>query len=199
VRFRSELAAASQANPAVYVADSNGLVLERGAFRAILGLGAIHHVERLEEFWAACAQGLAADGAVLAQEYVGPSRFQWTDAQVAAGDRALRELVPERYRTHHRRIQRPSIEAMLEIDPSEAVRSAEIVSTCEQAGFRIEGYAGAGCALLYPVLMHQIGAFDPRSWEDNHVLAGLFREEARLMDRGELDDDYAMFVARPPA
>jgi hypothetical protein len=47
--------------------------------------------------------------------------------------------------------------------------------------------------------MNQISAFDPRNWDDNLVLASLFREEDRLMREGVLGDDFAMFVARPPS
>ncbi len=192
-----ELAAAGVDNLQLRVGDFNHLELERGEFAAVLGLGAIHHVEQLEAFWTACAEGLTRDGVVLAQEFVGPDRFQWTDAQIAAGDRALRDIVPERKRPHHDRIERTPVEEMIRLDPSEAVRSSQILATCKAAGFTIDGYAGAGCALLQPVLMNQIAAFDPRDWEDNHVLATLFREEDRLMRAGELGDDFAMFVARP--
>jgi len=184
-------------NLEVRVGDFNRLALDRGEFNAILGLGAIHHVEQLEDFWAACRHGLAPNGAVLAQEYVGANRFQWTEAQIAAGDAALREIVPARYQAHHSRIERTPVAVMLELDPSEAVRSAEILPTCRAAGFELAGYAGAGCALLQPVLMYQIAQFDPRNWDDNHVLVTLFRAEDHLMRDGTLGDDFAMFVAKP--
>src|SRR5690606_11699572 len=195
---RAEAAAEGLDNLELRIGDFNRLELEAGVYRAVLGLGAIHHVERLEEFWAATARALTADGVVLAQEFIGPDRFQWTDEQIAEGDRVLRDLVPARYRVHHDRIERTPIETMIAIDPSEAVRSTEILSTCKAAGYTVEGYAGAGGALLQPVLMYQVSAFDPTSWEDNLVLARLFREEERLMQEGRLGDDFAMFVARPP-
>lgn len=180
------------------VGDFNDLQLDRGSCRAVLGLGAIHHVEALERFWRACAEGLTGDGVVLAQEYVGPDRFQWTDVQVAEGDRVLHDVVPERHRTHHDHIERIPIEVITAIDPSEAVRSSELLPTCRDAGFTIDGYAGAGCALLQPVLMYQIDTFDPTDWEHNLVLSELFREEDRLMRAGVLGDDFVGFVARPP-
>jgi hypothetical protein len=86
---------------------------------------------------------------------------------------------------------------MLAADPSEAVRSSEILPTCKAGGFVVSGYASAGCALLQPVLMYQVHTFDPRNWEHNLVLATLFREEDRLMRAGVLGDDFAMFVAQP--
>jgi SAM-dependent methyltransferase len=197
-RASDQLGAEGIENLSLELGDFNALELPPRTYRAILGLGAIHHIEALETFWDACARGLTEDGVVLAQEFVGPDRFQWTEAQVEAGDRALRELVPPEHRVHHDRIERVPVETMLALDPSEAVRSSEILPTCVAAGFRIEGYAGAGCALLQPVLMHQIHTFDPQDWSHNHVLSALFREEDRLMRAGVLQDDFAGFVARPP-
>ena len=113
--------------------------------------------------------------------------------------RALRELVPAEHQVHHREVRPVALEHLLASDPSEAVRSSEILPTLRAAGFTLPGYAGAGCALLQPVLMHQIQTFDPRNWEHNHTLTALFREEDRLMRAGVLGDDFAMFMAVPPA
>jgi SAM-dependent methyltransferase len=185
-------------NLSLEIGDFNALGFESGSFDAVLGLGAIHHVENLEGFWESCSRFLRPGGVVLAQEYVGASRFQWTDAQIEHGSRVLRTLVPEVHRRHHSSVTRPAVEVLVALDPSEAVRSAEILPSCRAAGFHIDGYASAGCALLQPVLMYQVASFDPADWEHNLVLARLFAEEARLMQAGALGDDFAMFVARPP-
>ena len=197
-RARAECAGAGPTNLEFEEGDFNRLELESDSFQTILGLGAIHHVENLEEFWVACARALRSGGAVLAQEYIGPDRLQWTDEQRQAGDRALAEIVPMRHQPHHHTIEPTPIDAMLQLDPSEAVRSTEILPTCKAAGFAIDGYAGAGCALLQPVLMNQITTFDPRDWQHNLVLARLFAEEDRLTQQGVLGDDFASFVAVPP-
>ncbi|MFO1051105.1 MAG: class I SAM-dependent methyltransferase [Planctomycetota bacterium] len=197
-RMREQIAAQGPSNLELQIGDFNDLQLERGAFRALLGLGAIHHVQKLESFWSGVAHGLTADGCVLAQEYVGPNRFQWTDAQIAAGSAALKELVPLQHQTHHRHVERIPEALLIAADPSEAVRSAELLPTLRDAGFRIEGLAGAGCALLQPVLMEQIATFDPRNWQHNLVLARLFEREDALMKQGVLGDDFVAFVARPP-
>ena len=179
------------------VGDFNELELEPDSCDAIVCIAAIHHVEALERFWNACRLALRRGGAVLAQEYIGPSRMQWTDAQVVHGTRVLGELVPDEHRTGGGRVERPPLDVMLREDPSEAVRSSEIMATCAVAGFTIDAYAGAGGGLLQPVLMHRIDTFDPRNWRNNRVLAGLFEEEDRLMGEGVLGDDFAMFAARP--
>ena len=72
---------------------------------------------------------------------------------------------------------RGNLEMLIASDPSEAVRSSAILPTLRAAGFALAAYAGAGCALLQPVLMHQIQTFDPADWEHNHRLMTIFREE----------------------
>jgi|SoiMethySBSTD1v2_1073268.scaffolds.fasta_scaffold03730_9 ubiquinone/menaquinone biosynthesis C-methylase UbiE len=180
-------------------ADFNRLQLDRASFDVIAGLGAFHHIENLEGFWAECRRALRKRGVILGQEYVGPNRFQWTDAQVEHGDRVLRDLVPDSHKVHHARIERVSIATMLELDPSEAVRSSELLPTLRDAGFEMFGVVSGGAALLQPVLMYQVHTFDPRNWQHNRVLAQLFAEEDRLMRERVLDDDFVMFATRPLA
>lgn len=182
----------------VQVGDFNDLELEDDAFELALGLGAIHHVEHLERFWDRVSRTLRPGGVLVAQEFVGPNRLQWTDAQIEHGDRVLRDIVPAEHKPHHQTIVRPSVDDMIAADPSEAIRSAEIIPTCRAAGWRIDGYCSGGGALLQPVLMYQISTFDPRNWAHNLVLAQLFAQEDRLMQEGTLSDDFAMFVAVPP-
>jgi len=178
--------------------DFNALALEPRSFDLVVGLGSIHHVEALERFWDALRRALRPGGFVLAQEFIGANRMQWNEAQCREGTRVLRELVPDEHKVHHHDVRPVSLEVLIADDPSEAVRSSEILPTLRAAGWSIPAYAGAGCALLQPVLMHQIQTFEPKDWEHNHRLMTLFREEDRLMRAGVLGDDFAMFAAVPP-
>lgn len=175
----------------------NDLHLDARSLDAVTGLGAFHHIENLEGFWAECRRALRPGGVIMGQEYIGPDRFQWTDTQVAEGNRVLREIVPEVHKVHHREILRTPIAQMLALDPSEAVRSTAMLPTLAAAGFELAGYASGGGALLQPVLMDQVHTFDPTNWAHNLVLAKLFAEEDRLMKQGVLGDDFCMFVTKP--
>jgi len=187
------------ANLEMRVGDFNRLEeleLPPGSLDVLLGLGAIHHIENLEGLWAAAKRLLSPEGVVMAQEYIGPNRFQWTEAQMAAGSDALRELVPEGHKPHHQTVTRIPAAEIAAVDPSEAVRSTEILPTAEAAGLVTEAYSGAGGALLQPVLMYQAQTYDPQDWSHNLILARLFAAEDDLMRAGTLDDDFAMFVLR---
>lgn len=183
-------------NIEVRVDDPGDLRLTKGAYSVVTGQYSIHYVEALESFWHACHTALHPGGVVLAQEYVGPSRLCWTEAQTEAADAALAQLVPTEHKPHHQRMGEGLVEKLLRAEPTLAARSAELTSTCEGAGFEIVVNIGAGCGLLHPVLIGQIESYDPANWEHNRVLSGLFREEARLMTEGALDHSFAMFIAR---
>src|SRR5262245_8704276 len=119
--------------------DFNALELEPRSFDLVLGLGSIHHVEALERFWDEVRRALRPGGALLAQEYVGPNRFQWDEAQVREGSRVLAELVPDEHKVHHRAVAPVDLAVLLADDPSEAVRSRDILPTLRQSGFAILG------------------------------------------------------------
>lgn len=194
-KARAETATAGIANLTLEVGDVDHLQLRADRFACVLGLGAIHHLTNLEGFWEQCRLGLRVGGSVIAEEYIGPSRFQWNEAQTHEGDRVLRDLVPAVHQVHHGSIERIPVESMLRTDPSEAVRSAEILDTCRASGLDVTAVVGVGCSLLQPVLMHQIATFDPRNWDHNLVLSRLFAEEQRLLRAGVLDHDFAILVA----
>ena len=98
------------------------LDLQPGSIDILLGLGAVHHVENLEGLWATARQLLRPGGVVMAQEYIGPNRFQWTDAQMAVGTEVLSRMVPDEHEPHHDQVIRIPPEEIAAVDPSEAVR-----------------------------------------------------------------------------
>jgi SAM-dependent methyltransferase len=196
-RAQATAQAAGLTNLHTEVGDFNALALAPASFDMVLGLGALHHVEQLEALWEQCRRALRPGGCLVAQEYVGPARFQWSDAVLAHANRALEQLVPPRHRVHDRAVQRVDLARLVAADPSEAVRSDEILPTCRAAGWTILEYRGGGCGLLQPLLTDRIHAFDPLDWDANLVLFELFAEEQRLLEAGEVGDTYAMLIASP--
>ena len=66
------------------VADLDTLWFEKGSLDAIFAHQAVHHVDNLESLYASVRAALRPGGIFHLHEFVGPSRFQWTDAQLAA-------------------------------------------------------------------------------------------------------------------
>ena len=93
-----------------------------------------HHVYGLENYFKQYRQALKPGAFLFLDEFIGPSRIQCSPFVVSAINR-IREILPESYR--HNALQdgkifpyvNQTIENFEKSDPSEAIRSAEIVST----------------------------------------------------------------------
>jgi SAM-dependent methyltransferase len=132
-----EVTARGLANARFRVSDIERDLLPIGRYDVIVASMSLHHVRRLEFVLDEVARALAPGGWLLVNEYVGPDRWQWTDAQLGAIAESLAGL-PERYRVHaltgevKRTVTRPTIEQMIQTDPSEAVRSTAIIPLLTQ-------------------------------------------------------------------
>jgi SAM-dependent methyltransferase len=121
------------------VADGNELTLEPGLYDVAFGVHSIHHIERLERVFEQVARSLRTGGLFFMNEFVGPTRFQWSDRQLEVVNGLLRAIpAPFRRSTvsgeRKEQVPRPSVAEMIAADPSEAVRSAEIL---DPDGYRI--------------------------------------------------------------
>jgi SAM-dependent methyltransferase len=183
------------------VADLNAPELGEAAFDVVLGVSAVHHVERLEELFAAVERALVPQGIFFLNEYVGPKRFQWSPRQLECATHLL-GLLPERYRrvgelgeAIHRQPFAPTAEAVIAADPSESVRSDEILELVAER-FDILERRDLGGTLLHLVLEGIARRFDPASPEDVRWLELLFEAEDALLASGDLTSDFAVVVAR---
>ncbi len=190
-----------------FVADLNALSLPEAAYDLILCSMSIHHVAALERFFTEARKALRPDGLLAANEFVGPTRFQWTAKQLRYANEVLQNL-PLRYRRNldprgwRRRLapyrkrvrRRPGWRMYLE-DPSESVRSSEIIPLLERE-FEIVERKDYGGTLLQLVLDRIAGNFQDTE-EDRRVLRALCECEQELIDRGELSSDFAVLLARP--
>ena len=83
------------------VTDVNRMTADGERFDVLLGLQSLHHFDHLDETLPRLAQLIEPDGLFVIDEFVGPTRFQWTDAQLDAaallpGLRREFEVVEER-------------------------------------------------------------------------------------------------------
>src|SRR5262245_40848077 len=134
IRIASEQAqAAGLAHIQYRSADLNAIRLEANRFDVVFGISSVHHTERLEHLFAEVHQALKPGGYFFMDEFIGPDRFQWTDAQIRAINeqlnllpKSLRRLISDRRKFKNKVIRRRP-EEIIASDPSEAVRSSEIV------------------------------------------------------------------------
>ena len=186
------------------VRDLNALSLAPGCQDVVFACQSAHHFENLEHIFSEVEKSLKPGGLFVLNEFIGPTRFQWTDKQLALANRMLAAL-PDRYKrsisvpsTQKTCIERPTVEAMITYDPSEAVRSGELLEVIGQR-FDIVERMDFGGTLLHILLQDIVGNFDPASPEDMLVLKLLWECEDILIDSHVIDSDFTFIVARPRA
>jgi SAM-dependent methyltransferase len=169
-----------------------------GPYGAIFANDVLHHITDLEGISERIHAALAPEGRVLFHEYVGPNRFQYTDERMDLVNRYFR-LLPDDVRRHFVngsilwRRERLTAESVIRDDPTEAVRSEDVLPVARSV-FRTEGEHRAGGGLLNPLLYGVIVYFKPDVPEHVRLLETLCTAEERLMDSGELEPDFRLFV-----
>ncbi len=235
VRFAQERADASRLPIRYFVADLNAPQFPAGRYDLILAAAVLHHVEELERLLESLVSTLAPGGRLVVYDYVGPSRFQWTDEQVQVCNAWLRRL-PARYRrkrgypwhyvlakrafdalpfvgsdgaerwlerrapasafAQYRRLKaarlmldeivRPPREQFVVTDPSEAVRSGEILDLLPRY-FDIRRIVPMGGTLVQPLFTRTAANF----WDDEgrEWVERILAHERELVSSGSLPSD----------
>jgi SAM-dependent methyltransferase len=136
-------------------ADLNDLPEDLGSFHLILAPASLHHVQELEGALDWITRHLDEDGVFALGEYVGPSRFQWTDKQLEM-TRDVLGLIPEHFKLFANGEVKtapwqPTEQEIIAADPTEAVRAGEILGLVEQR-FDVVERVDLGGGLLFPLL-----------------------------------------------
>jgi SAM-dependent methyltransferase len=172
-----------------------------GTFDLILARDVLHHVSDLPA-WLDFISGALTDGGLLyVDEFVGPDRFQWTDAQLDIVNRLLDRLSPELLRdvvyddgSPRAPVGRPSVEDMIREDPSESAHSADIPGMLA-ATFEIVEQRRKGGALYHLFFNRIMGNFD----DHPDLVRAVMEADAILTESGALEDNYLWAVCRPRA
>ena len=184
------------------VADLNRDSLPAKHYDAIFGISSVHHISALERFFGECRNALKPGGLLLLDEYVGPARFQ-SKAKVVRLINEVMTILPDRYRNSvyldgqlRQSYQNPPISWFEENDPSEAIRSDEIIDVLKM-DFEIIEMRSYGGALLHMLLSGTAGNYNPGEDADVAILRILALMEETLEEAGVLGSDFAAIVARP--
>ncbi len=182
------------------VADVYELAGDKGSYDVVIAEQSLHHFAPMRKILGAIDDLLREEGLFLIDEYVGPTRFQWTDDQLAQTNRLLGEL-PERYRVqwHDGRVReaavRPSKLSMILQDPSEAVDSAEILPGLREVFdvLEVREYGGTLLHLLFENIAHNFRGDDG---ETRELLRRCYAAEDELLSDGKLPSDFVVAACR---
>ncbi len=181
-------------------ADLNALELEPNRYGAVFAIQSLHHIEALEHLLDQVRASLTSGGLFVVNEYVGPARFQFPDERLPLMNKLL-SVIPETHRKSLRNghvktdVQRPPEKEVRAVDPSESIRSDEIMGLIEER-FEIVYRADFGGTLLQFVLSDIAGNFDPADPRDVALIDLICLYEETLIEHGVLPSDFTYVVAK---
>ncbi|WP_316172255.1 class I SAM-dependent methyltransferase [Bradyrhizobium sp. SZCCHNRI3037] len=163
-----------------------------GPFDMVYAMASIHHIERLEPLFAQISERLTPDGRFWFLEYCGPSRFQWRQRVLELSNRILDVLPPE-LKGPFERVARPSPDVFANYDPSESVRSAEIMDLVHLY-FDEVAVRDLGFTLAQPLLNEILRNFDDANPLHTSIYRLVYLLEETLMDHGVIEADTKLAV-----
>ncbi len=202
-RFAAARARLADAGDSVrFVAqDINHIHLEPSTYDLIYAIQSFHHFENLEHLFAEIYRALTPGGYCVLDEYAGPARFQWTDAQLAL-TRQLLGLLPRDLRIYRNGIEkreegRSSVEQVVAVCPSEAIRSGEIVPLFHKtfADVQRRNLGGTIQHLLYSGIVHN---FPDNDEPTDHLIDCIDGLERVFIDYRIVPSDFVLLIGRKP-
>jgi SAM-dependent methyltransferase len=167
---------------------------------AVVSRSFLHRRADLEIVLDRLSSMLAPGGLLFIEDFVGPSQFQWTDAQLEAINRLLARLPPELLRDLSSedgepklRVERPSLARRIAAGSQEAIRSEEILPALDARFERVE-VCPYGGAVFHQLFSRIMGNFSERA----DLVAVLMELDALLTDAGVVGSDYVWGVWRRP-
>jgi ubiquinone/menaquinone biosynthesis C-methylase UbiE len=160
----------------------------------------LHHFSPLETLLLKIENTLKHDGYFILNEFVGPTRFQWSDRQLELVN-SLIKIFPEKYKklwnsplTKPKVIKHSKLSMILR-DPSEAIESSNILPLLHEIFdvVEVKGYGGAILHLLLGGIAHHF--LDPDDL-GQRLLNICFKMEDLLTDSGEIKNDFMVAICR---
>lgn len=185
-----------------HVADCNEIDIDE-RWPLVLFSHSLHHIENLEHVISEVRDALAPGGVLYVNDYIGPSRMQWTDEQLDIMNRLL-TTIPESLLiridkggdgpgTPKTEIRRVPVEAYLRDDPSEAARSAEIPRLIMDAFPNAEFFPLGG------TITYELFRGIAHNFVEDETAIGIMKSiitlEHSLIQRG-MPSDFGLFICR---
>jgi len=178
--------------------DLNEVMLEKNVYDLIFAVGTIHHVEKLELLFEQINDALKDNGKFIMREYIGPNHVQFTDTQLSIINEIL-SILPEKYKTMSNGLtkniaQSPNLDYLMKIDPSESVRSQDIIQVMKER-LEIIKLAYTGGTILHPLLSDIASNFE-QDQDSETILKLLIFFEKMLIEARALPSDYVFCIAQ---
>ena len=185
--------------------DLNQISLPSKIYDLVIFFHSIHHIENLEWILENVKNTLTPGGLLLIVDFVGPSRFQWTDEQIRLTQEMLDLLPPEfkidlrnstsKSKVFKEKIYRPTIAEVVRQDPSEAVRSSEVKELLENNFIVLEEkpMGGTLLSLLFDGIAGNFNEKDPAVCS---LIKSLQKMEELLIVNKIIPSDFIFMVLK---
>lgn len=182
------------------IVDLNRGRLPATSYDVVIAHSILHHVENLEHVYGEIDRVMDREATLIINEYVGPNRFQFSDDVLAIINDLMRCLPPRlrrsalEPRTYEVR-ERATVEMMIANDPSEAVRSEDLVPFTKRS-FEILDTRPIGGTILMHLLYDIVQNFRFDDPKDRAIIELICALEGALVDAGAIGSDFALMAAR---
>lgn len=181
--------------------DLNGGDFGEDRFDAVFAKAALHHIENLEQVFAGLHRALRPGGLLLTIDFFGPTRFQWTDLQMRWSNHILQTMIPTSLRLRangsiYDAVERPTVEDMIAMDPSEAVRSSEIERVLSSFFDPLVDIPLGGTLLNLVFYGEVVNHFVAGHPEHDAIIERAFSLERELIQQGQLPSDFRLLVCQ---
>lgn len=191
-------------NISFYQQDLNKFQFQKPRYDAVFAFKSLHHIENLENLYEQVAQVLKPDGYFFIDDFFGPKHLQWTDEQLRITNEIL-ALLPDELKVDLGSFRpkqfdvrgRASVEENIAIDPSEAVRSDEVLPVMKKYFEIVEqiNYGGNIHMNLFNKIMGNFREDHPLGQTIIRLI--LYIEELSIKGGILKDSDFKYIVARP--
>ena len=170
------------------------------SFQVVFAKAILHHISDLEGVLDRIHSSLRDNGLFYVDDFIGPTRRQWTDEQLEITN-ALIDILPPYLKTHiktgeiKQRLVREDPARVAAKDPSETVRSGEVEKLVRERFDIVEShyYGGTIGHLLFGAILSN---FDPNNDDHNTILKTILYFEGYLIDHGYVAPDFWWAVGR---
>jgi SAM-dependent methyltransferase len=175
-------------------ADANVVEFDDDQFDLVVNVGALHHVQYIERMAQVLCRCLRTNGILVAFDYIGPARNQYS--------RRHWKMVLNANRGLSRHLRKPALfrrplAYMLWADATEAIHSDQVL-TALGARFDLLERHDTGGGLAYEIITHNPRFFEPSPRDGtDEAVTRLLADDRRLTLAGALPPMFSYYLARP--
>lgn len=186
-----------------YLGDAFAAYSEGGSFDFVYWDNSLHHMMNVESAVAWSRKVLRDGGLFVMNDFVGPTRMQFSDVMIECATRARQAMPSEFLRNPHApgtaldvKIERCDPKVLADEDPSECADSGRILQAVHKV-FPTAKTILTGGAIYHTALNDALANFNEDDPKDRAILDCLLQIDLMMAERGETHYAFSMCQKEP--